>query len=114
MSRSSCGGRAPDYKLKWEEVARDTDRLRIDEGWIYRTRTGSLGDPAMVFVPNAPTKPMVLDPKPNRALAVEGKVFVHGVSTQGSPHEGCPKNGTWRDSGVTMVDRCDGCGEERA
>lgn len=34
----------------WEFVRHGTHRMRVDGGWLYRTRGGFLGDIEMVFI----------------------------------------------------------------
>ncbi|UTC29684.1 hypothetical protein BAJUN_00540 [Bajunvirus bajun] len=44
------------WELLTEEAAEKTDRLKVEGGWVYRTRTVYTGgsSPAMCFVPDTP------------------------------------------------------------
>lgn len=65
-------------KSKWERITEDggekTDRMRIDDGYLYRTRAINThgSSVAMVFVPNTPTA-ISITPPADRDEVDDGK-----------------------------------------
>lgn len=54
-------------KARWEKLTEDggekTDRMRVEGGWLYRTRTVYSGgsSPALAFVPDTPIEVLPKD-----------------------------------------------------